>query len=122
MIEEWLEEAEQLINKDNYKLCLDLLNLVYDYVGGGGSYGDRLGLLIEVALRRKAENHDRRVVPSMIAGLRLLQTHNEKGEVDPCGVNDIASDGGTVEPLDNDEINDLVEYINTKKNWGQFWR
>ncbi len=44
----------------------------------------------------------------IIAGLRLYQASDRGDE----NINDIASDGDTHEPLDDNEIDDLIEKIN----------
>jgi hypothetical protein len=58
---------------------------------------------------------DNRNVAAILAGLRLLQIYNDGNLVllGVEGVYAIASDCGTLEPLSNDEIDDLCIEINT---------
>jgi hypothetical protein len=48
-----------------------------------------------------------------LAGLRLVQAELPRGECLPQGAQDIFDDGGTIVPLDEDEIDDLCERLNT---------
>lgn len=47
---------------------------------------------------------DERVMPTIIAALRLMQ----RGRV-PAEIAEIASDGGEIEPLDDFEIDELIQ-------------
>lgn len=59
-----------------------------------------------------AELEKRRRVSVVLAGLRLVQALDELRHV-PCGIeDDILTDGGTLEPLDADEIDELCERLN----------
>lgn len=57
---------------------------------------------------------DARELGSILAGLRMLQLHYDRSSRDlPNGLNEIATDGGTVEALDQEEIDALCERLNT---------
>lgn len=47
---------------------------------------------------------DERVMPTIIAALRLMQRVRV-----PADITEIASDGGEIEPLDDFEIDELIE-------------
>ena len=55
---------------------------------------------------------DPRELAAVLAGLRLVQRELPRSEFLPQGVHDIFDDGGTIQPLDEDEIDALCETIN----------
>lgn len=55
---------------------------------------------------------DRQELASVLAGLRLVQAELARGEYLPQGVHDIYDDGGTIEGLSDDQLDELCERIN----------
>lgn len=55
---------------------------------------------------------DTRELAAVLAGLRLVQRELPRSEYLPQGVHDIFDDGGTIDPLSEDEIDTLCETIN----------
>lgn len=55
---------------------------------------------------------DTRELAAVLAGLRLVQRELPRSEFLPQGVQDIFDDGGTIDPLDEGEIDTLCETIN----------
>lgn len=55
---------------------------------------------------------DDREIAAVLAGLRLVQGELGRGEFLPLGTHEIFDDGGTLEPLSRDEIDDLCEKMN----------
>lgn len=55
---------------------------------------------------------DRRQLAAVLAGLRLVQAEIPRGEFLPQGVQMIFDAEGTIEPLSEDEIDELCETIN----------
>lgn len=53
-----------------------------------------------------------REVAAILAGLRLIQAELPRGEFLPQGVQGIFDNGGDIEPLSEDEIDELCEKVN----------
>jgi hypothetical protein len=74
---------------------------------------DRDGTLVareELPLKPPLHRLDDRELGAVLAGLRTLQAGIENGLTE--GVQDVMTDGGTVEPLDVEEIDDLCVRLN----------
>ncbi|KPN62880.1 hypothetical protein SAMN04488527_16012 [Aliiroseovarius crassostreae] len=55
---------------------------------------------------------DTRQLAAVLAGLRLIQAELPRSEFLPHGVSEIYDDGGTIDPLSAEELDNLCETIN----------